>query len=374
MKKSLLSKILVVCVLVLGLSLTAAGCSIGSVSDAKAVLDAYENYAATETKLFENYEFKIKFEPNILTAIDGQVYNEAGELVNVDSHFKVIKTYNEIATKSTTMFVNWRNLLKSENDKISKDQANALYKKFVEFKNACKDLVSSVDALNRWDSTILHDNNVTNSAILQNHLDDLKEEYGKVIQKSFAMTNQFLVIYDSLISTQDFVNNKEAVLKNGDVEAIADHFTVEVLDAAFEIDGVQYALLDETKTEGDRIYNKHIKDVLDVIADYNAVSRERFDVENFSEDKLAKVTNALRLYQISLESYKQQKELFLKLTQEVDYDEYEELVNSEDDEKEAEDYRKLAAVKYIHNFVNSDVVGMVASFERLVKAVNLPNN
>ena len=99
MKKSLISKILVVFVLALGLSLTATGCSLTSVPDAKAVLDAYENYAATETKLFQNYEFKIKFGGNIMQAIEGKSYNKEGALVDVDSHFKVIKTYNEIATK-----------------------------------------------------------------------------------------------------------------------------------------------------------------------------------------------------------------------------------------------------------------------------------
>ncbi len=390
MKKSLISKILVICILVLGLSFSAFGCTTGGVSEAKAVLEAYERYAETETKLFKNHEFQIQFAPNIQTAISGKAYNANGELVSTPSHFEVLKLYNEIATKSTVLFVNWRNLLKTESDNITKKQANALYLKFNDFKSACKDLVQAVDDLNYWNDTILHNGNVNNSTILKTHLEILKARYGNVIQKSFAMTNQFLTIYDSLITTTDFVNDKQADLKTGDVELTADHFIVEVLDAAFELDGIQFALYQEG-INNKHIYSETVNKVLAAITAYNNVSDVKLDIEDYSDTKKANVQNALRLYQINLESFKQQKEQFLKLSPEVDYAGYkEELKRMQADEEYRgkttaqlheiyltnladEEPSKVASFMFVHDFIRTDLINVVNSFTRLVNAVDVEN-
>lgn len=390
MKKSLVTKILVICFLVLGLSLSAFGCSNNGVSDAKAVLEAYERYAESETKLFSDYKFEIQFAPNIKTAISGMAYDANGALVTTHSHFEVLNKYKEIATKSTVMFVNWRNLLKTQNDNITKRQATALYQKFVEFKSACKNLSKAVDDINYWDGVILRDGNVNSSSILNTHLRILKDNYGTVIQKAFAMTNEFLKIYDSLIISPDFINDSTATLKNGDIELTADHFIVEVLDAAFELDGVQFSLYEDRENDNCDIYSETVDKVLNSIAVYNSIDKSRLEVEDYSEAKKAEVEKALRLYQINLVSYNQQKELFLKLTPEVDYADYRQTMkemkaanteNKSDAELHneyltalaEEDTEQVAKFMFVHDFVRTDLLNVISSFNRLLNAINTVN-
>lgn len=373
MKKGLISKLLLVCVLVLGLSISAVGCTVGNVSDSQAVLDAYERYAESETRLFNaNYNFEIDFKDNVKRAIN-----------ETQSHFRVIQNYNNIASLSTTMFKEWRNLLKSEKENISKSASSALYKKFVEYKNACRDLVGSVDELNRWDPTIMENNNVNDSAILKSHLENLKEEYGKVIQKSFAMTNQFITIYDSLIVQTDFVEDGDAALANGDIELLADHFVVEVLDVAFEIDGVKLNMYNPANKG---IYSKYTDKVYSLISQkYNTIPSTNFDVEDYSDAKRESVKDAIRLYQINLKSYKQQKKQFLKIINDVDYADFLNKMAAAGYSDEAaylnvykETLAKqgdlaLAKFMFAYNFINTDFQNICNSFKNVVNKVAVAN-
>ncbi len=373
MKKMQIPKLIVLCLLIVGMAFSGYGCSWGGVSDANAVLNAYEKFALSEPELFNaaaNYSFHVAFEENVQKAVDGLDANGAP----CDSHFTVLsKMYEPMAVYALSMFNNNRNLLKTQNANISNKLANDLNGKFIEFKTACKDLVTAKKGLDYWGDTILNGNTVFESTIHLGRLDEVKHAYGIVIQKGFAMNNKFLEIYDSIIPSPDFVNDSEAVLVDGNLQLAYDHYTSEVLDVAFEIDGVQFAFYNRNAESTNKIYSSTLNKVLESITAYGQIAEDKKVVSAYSAEKLAAVQEAFRLYQINLNAYKNLKGTFLKIAGDVNYVEYEKALA---EGKTTAEYvlslegNDAAKFSMVNNFISTSFVNVIESFKEIIAAVN----
>lgn len=377
------------------------------------IYDEFTTYASRETKLFtttknsENITESVRLNINLkdentdfLGLDDDIMFAIKNETLSHKSDFSVlIDTYLPVTEFSLKFFLEHLNFLNEYKNQISKSEAKKIYDKFKELKKSTANLNKSITLFNNektfftssdYLNYVKGSTNYYNRAVsIYQQFNSLKKSLNEFISNCFELNNTYIQIANKNLFQINLLNysyNEILNNKNYDSLYIYRYITQclsNLAEIAFKIDGQNCQFLDTNETYSRltyideeiskkessykmdlHIYNEHVLKLIEAITLFKNVNGSS-SITNWQTEE---IFNSMYVLQTHYYSLMQTKSTFETSLENIDYKEYIEAKNSNNNEK-LNEIKNNTNFKILNNFIDNNYNNVIYIFTSLLNKI-----